>query len=99
MSNSWSYTKNSPVVPSEMVSANLNIAKYYIEHGEAARALPILQKQTLANRANRPSCSTRRSYGMAGGWKKQANMPRPFPQLAQSIPVAKQISKNNIPKH
>jgi signal transduction histidine kinase len=89
------HTKNSPVVLSEMVSANLNIAKYYIEHGSAAKALPYITKaDTLAIRSKSPILLYQ-SQLWKGRWLEETGK---FDQavllLSQSMPVAKQISKD-----
>ena len=88
------HTKNSPVVPSEMVSANLNIAKYYIEHSEAARALPYITKaDTLANRSKSPILLYQAQLWNGRWLEETGKYAQAISQLAQSIPVAKQISK------
>ena len=88
------HTKNSPVVLSEMVSANLNIAKYYIEHGEAARALPYITKaDTLANRSKSPILLYQAQLWNGRWLEETGKYAQAISQLAQSIPVAKQISK------
>ena len=88
------HTKNSPVVPSEMVSANLNIAKYYIEHGEAAKALPYITKaDTLANRSKSPILLYQAQLWNGRWLEETGKYAQAVSFLAQSIPVAKQISK------
>ncbi len=88
------HTKNSPVVLSEMVSANLNIAKYYIEHGKTARALPYITKaDTLANRSKSPILLYQAQLWNGRWLEETGKYTEAISQLAQSIPVAKQISK------
>ena len=88
------HTKNSPVVPSEMVSANLNIAKYYIEHGETAKALPYITKaDTLANRSKSPILLYQAQLWNGRWLQETGKYAQAISLLAKSIPVAKQISK------
>lgn len=88
------HTKNSPVVLSEMVSANLNIAKYYIEHGEAPKALPyIVKADTLANRSKSPILLYQAQLWNGRWLEETGKYAQAVSSLAQSLPVAKQISK------
>jgi len=88
------HTKNSAVVPSEMVSANLNIAKYYIEHGQAAKALPYITKaDTLANRSKSPILLYQAQLWNGRWLQATGKYAQAISLLAQSMPVAKQISK------
>ena len=88
------HTKNSPVVPSEMVSANLNIAKYYIEHGGVAKALPYITKaDTLANRSKSPILLYQAQLWNGRWLEATGKNAEAISLLAQSMPVAKQISK------
>ena len=87
-------TKNSPVVPSEMVSTNLNIAKYYIEHGEVAKALPYITKaDTLANRSKSPILIYQAQLWNGRWLEETGKYAQAISSLAQSLPVAIQISK------
>ena len=88
------HTKTSPVVPSEMVSANLNIAKFYIEHGETAKALPYIAKaDTLANRSKSPILLYQAQLWNGRWLEETGKYTQAISLLAQSMPVAKQISR------
>jgi signal transduction histidine kinase len=87
-------TKNSPVVLSEMVSANLNIAKFYIEHGTTAKALPYITKaDTLAARSKSPLLIYQAQLWKGRWLEETGKFDQAVSFLAQSMPVAKQISK------
>jgi signal transduction histidine kinase len=88
------HTKNSPVVPSELVSANLNIAKYYIDHHMADKALPyITRADTLAARSKSPILIFQAAL-WKGRWLEQnGKYTEAIVALNQSLPLAKQINK------
>lgn len=87
-------TANSPTVPSEVVSADLNIAQYYIKKHQYARALPYVDKaDTLAERSKSPLLLYQARM-MAGRYAEETgNYTRAIPLLAQSMPMARQFSK------
>jgi signal transduction histidine kinase len=88
------HTKNSAVVPSEMVSANLNIAKYYIEQGKADKALPYITKaDTLAVRSRSPILLYQAQLWKGRWLEETGKYDQAIILLAQSMPVAKKISK------
>jgi len=87
-------TKNSPVVPSELVSANLNIAKYYIEHHMAARALPyITRADTLAARSKSPILIFQAALWNGRLLEENGKYKEAIISLNQSLPLAKQLNK------
>ena len=87
-------TRNSPVVPSEMVSANLNIAKYYIDHKEAGKASPYVSKaDSLANQSKSPILIYQAQMWKGRYLEETGKFDEAISLLSQSIPVAKQISK------
>ena len=87
-------TKNSPVVLSEMVSANLNIAKYYIDHKQVNKALPYVSKaDTLANQSKSPILIYQAQLWKGRYLEKSGKFEEAISLLSQSIPVAEQISK------
>ncbi|MFI5186159.1 MAG: ATP-binding protein [Chitinophagales bacterium] len=87
-------TKNSPVVPSEMVSANLNIAKYYIEHKQASKAFPYVSKaDTLAGRSKSPILNYQAQLWKGRYFEESGKFEQAISSLSQSLPIAKQISK------
>jgi len=89
------HTRNSPVVPSELVSANLNIAKYYINHDQSGEALPyILQADSLANRSKSPMMLYQAALWKGRWLEKTGKFPEAIVSLNQSLPLAKQLNKD-----
>jgi len=87
-------TKNSPVVPSEMVSANLSIAKYYIDHGQVSKALPhITMADTLSAKSKSPILIYQAQLWKGRYLEESGKYDQAITLLSQSLPVAKQISK------
>ena len=87
-------TKNSPVVSSEIVSANLNIAKYYIEHKQVDKALPyVTRADTLATKSKSPILIYQAQLWNGRYLEQSGKFEQAISQLSQSLPVAKQISK------
>ncbi|HTB25341.1 MAG TPA: hypothetical protein VK711_08210, partial [Puia sp.] len=88
------HTKNSPVVPSELVSANLNIAKYYIEHNQTNNALPyIVRADTLANKSKSPILLYQAALWKGRYLEETGKYAEAVVSLTQSLPLAKQFSK------
>src|SRR5450432_4498500 len=88
------HTRNSPVVPSELVSANLNIAKYYINHDQSSEALPyIIQADSLANRSKSPILLYQAALWKGRWLEKTGKFPEAIVSLNQSLPLAKQLNK------
>jgi signal transduction histidine kinase len=87
-------TKNSPVVPSELVSANLNIAKYYINHNQNNDALPyIKQADTLATRSKSPILIYQAALWKGRYLEQTGKFAEAIASLNQSLPLAKQLNK------
>jgi signal transduction histidine kinase len=87
-------TKNSPVVPSELVSANLNIAKYYIDHNMAAKASPyITRADTLATRSKSPILIFQAALWRGRYQEQNGKYNEAIASLNQSLPLAKQLNK------
>lgn len=87
-------TKNSPVVPSETVSANLNIAKYYIDHKQAGKAFPYVSKaDSLATQSKSPILIYQAQMWKGRYLEETGRFDDAISLLSQSLPVAKQISK------
>ena len=87
-------TKNSPVVSSEQVSANLNIAKYYLEHNETQKALPyIVLADTLANRSRSPLLIFQATIWKGRYLEKTGKFAQAIMAFNQSLPLARQFSK------
>jgi signal transduction histidine kinase len=88
------HTKNSPVVPSELVSANLNIAKYYIDHNQTSLALPYVTKaDTLANRSKSPLLMYQAALWKGRYLEQNGKYAEAIVLLNQSLPLAKQFNK------
>ena len=87
-------TKNSPVVPSEIVSANLNIAKYYIDHKQVGKAFPYVSKaDSLATQSKSPILIYQAQMWKGRYLEETGKFDDAISLLSQSLPVAKQISK------
>jgi signal transduction histidine kinase len=87
-------TKNNPIVPSELVSANLNIAKYYIDHHMAAKALPyITRADTLAARSKSPILIFQAALWNGRYLEENRKYAEAIVSLNQSLPLAKQLNK------
>ena len=87
-------TKNSPVVPSEMVSANLDIATYYLNHQQPSKALPFVNKaDTLATRSKSPMLIFQAQISSGRYHQQTGNLVQSISLFTQSLPVANQISK------
>lgn len=88
------HTRNSPVVPSELVSANLNIAKYYIDHHMVAQALPyITRADTLATNSKSPILIFQAALWRGRYQEQNGKYTEAIASLNQSLPLAKQINK------
>ena len=87
-------TKNSPTVPSEMVSANMNIAQYYMNHHEPVKALPYVNKaDTLATRSKSPLLIYQAQMIAGRYFEETGKFDQAIKQLSLAIKVAQQISK------
>jgi signal transduction histidine kinase len=88
------HTRNSPVVPSELVSANLNIAKYYINHNQNNEALPyIKQADTLATRSKSPILIYQAALWKGRYLEQTGKFAEAVASLDQALPLAKQLNK------
>jgi signal transduction histidine kinase len=88
------HTKNSPVVPSELVSANLNIAKFYIDHKMVAKALPyITRADTLASKSKSPILIFQAALWKGRYQEQNGKYADAVTSLSQSLPLAKQLNK------
>jgi signal transduction histidine kinase len=87
-------TKASPVIPSELVSANLNIAKYYLDHNQAGKALPyVTLADTMANRSKSPLLLYQAALWKGRYLQESGNYSQAIATLNISLPLAKQFSK------
>lgn len=87
-------TANSPNVLSEPVSANLNIAQYYIKHKLYQQALPFLQKaDTLSIKSKSPLLLFQAQKFWGQYFQGTGNNAAAIEILQKALPVAQQISK------
>ncbi len=87
-------TKNSRVFTSETVSANLNLAIYYIDHKQYAKALPFLQKgDTIATQIQSPYMIFQAQMIKGKFLEETGKYDQAISLLLQSLPVAKQFSR------
>ncbi|HEX4373535.1 MAG TPA: HAMP domain-containing sensor histidine kinase, partial [Puia sp.] len=87
-------TKNNPVVSSEMVSANLNIAKYYLDRNQFSRAFPYVSKaDTLAKQSKSLLLIYQAQIWMGKYLDEDGKSKEAISLFTQALPVAKQISK------
>jgi signal transduction histidine kinase len=87
-------TKGSRVVPSELVSANLNIAKYYIEHHQLNKAFPYVTKaKALADSSKSPLLIYQSQIWNGRYLQETGKYTQAIAQLALALPAAKQFSK------
>ena len=87
-------TKNSAIVPSELVSANMNIAKYYIDHQKTVLAYPyIINADTLASRSRSPILIYQAQLWNGRFFEEVGKFNEAIASLSQSLPVARQINK------
>jgi signal transduction histidine kinase len=90
-------TKNNPVVSSEMVSANLNIAKYYLDRNQFSRAFSYITKaDTLAKQSKSPLLIYQAQIWMGKYLDEDGRSKEAISLLTQALPVAKQISKEQF---
>lgn len=87
-------TANSPTVPSETVSADLNIAQYYIKQHQYGQALPyVIKANTLAERSKSPLLLYQ-AHMIDGRYSGETgNYGRAIALLEQAIPAARQFNK------
>lgn len=86
-------TKNSPTIPSEVVSANMNIAKYYIDHQKPAMAYPyIITADTLASKSKSPILIYQAQLWNGRYLEQVGKFNEAIASLSRSLPVAMQIN-------
>jgi signal transduction histidine kinase len=87
-------TKNSATVPSEMVAAGMNIANYFLDRRQAARALPyVTLADTLATKSKSPLLIYQAQMILGRYNTLSGNPAQAITLFGQSLPVAKQISR------
>ncbi len=87
-------TKDNPIFPSEIVSSDLNIAIYYLDHHQASRALPYINKgDTLAASVRSPLLVFQAQLINGRYDEETGKFDQAIALLNQSIPIAKQLDK------
>jgi signal transduction histidine kinase len=86
--------KNAPTVPSEAVSSNLNIAKYYIEKKQYEKAFPwLIQADTLAKKSKNPVLLYQAALTDGRYYEGKGQYAQSIARLTEGLPTAKNISK------
>ncbi|HVM86933.1 MAG TPA: tetratricopeptide repeat-containing sensor histidine kinase [Puia sp.] len=87
-------TQNSPIVPSEMVSASMNIAQYYLDKNLPRQALPFINKADSLSAKSKSPILIYQSQMISGRYYEQTGEPvKAISLFTQSLPVARQISR------
>ncbi len=88
-------TKGQSIFPSELVSSNLNIGIYYIDHHQYDKALPYLNKgDSLAAIIQSPFLIFQAQM-IKGRYFEETKQPdKALPLLSQALPVAQQLNKD-----
>ncbi len=88
------HTKNQSIFPSELVTSNLNIAIYYIDHKEYDKALPYLNKgDSLAAVIQSPFLIFQAQMIKGRYFEETGKFDQAIPLLTQALPVAHQLDK------
>jgi signal transduction histidine kinase len=87
-------TKNNPIFPSEIVSSDLNIAIYYLDHHQYSRALPYINKgDTIAASVKSPLLLFQAQLINGRYDEETGKFDQAIALLNQSIPIAKQLNR------
>ena len=87
-------TKNSPTIPSETVSANMNIALYYMKHRQYEKALPyVTRADSLATLSKSPIPLYQSEMTQGQYLEETGKYAAAITQLKLSLPVAQKINK------
>ena len=96
-------TQNQTSFPSELVSSNLNIAIYYIDHKQYSKALPYAEKgDSLAALTQSPFLIFQSQMIMGRYLQETGNYEKSISLLNRSLPIAQQLNKelySNILKY
>ena len=88
------HTKNQYIFPSEIVSSNLNIAIYYIDHKEYNKAIPYVNKgDSLAAIIHSPFLIFQVQMIKGRYLEETGKFEQAISLLTQSLPVAQQLDK------
>lgn len=97
------HSKNRPEFSSELVSSNLNIGIFYIDHKEYNKALPYINKgDSLATTIKSPFLIFQAQMIEGRYFQETGNYQKAISLLNQALPVAVQLSKelySNILKY
>ncbi len=87
-------TKGQSIFPSELVSSNLNIAIYYIDHKLFDKAFPYLNKgDSLAAIIQSPFLIFQAQMIKGRYFEETGNFEQAIPLLTQALPIAQQLNK------
>jgi signal transduction histidine kinase len=96
-------TKGNPIFPSEIVSSNLNIGIYYMDHHQYDKAMPFITKgDTIAARIRSPLLIFQAQMIKGRYLEETGKYDEAISLLTQALPVAKQLDKelySNILKY
>jgi signal transduction histidine kinase len=88
------HTKNQSIFPSELVTSNLNIAIYYIDHKEYNKALPYVNKgDSLAAIIQSPFLIFQAQMIKGRYFEETGKSDAAIPLLTDALPVAVQLDK------
>jgi signal transduction histidine kinase len=88
------HTKNQSIFPSEIVSSNLNIAIYYIDHMQYVQSLPYVNKgDSLAALIQSPFLIFQAQMIKGRYFEETGKFEQAVSLLSQALPVAKQLDK------
>ena len=88
------HTRNQSIFPSEIVSSNLNIAIYYIDHRQYNQSLPYVNKgDSLAALIQSPFLIFQAQMIKGRYFEETGKFEQAISLLTQSLPVAKQLNK------
>lgn len=88
------HTKNQSSFPSELVTSNLNIAIYYIDHKEYNKALPYINKgDSLAAIIQSPFLIFQAQMIKGRYFEETGKFDEAIPLLMQALPIAQQLNK------
>ena len=97
------HTRNQSIFPSEIVSSNLNIAIYYINHKQYSQSLPYLNKgDSLAALIQSPFLIFQAQMIKGRYFEETGKFEQAISLLTQALPVAMQLNKelySNILKY
>lgn len=89
------HTKNQSIFPSELVTSNLNIAIYYLDHKEYNKALPYLNKgDSLAAVIQSPFLIFQVQMIKGRYFEETGKPDAAISLLTQALPIAQQLNKD-----